>query len=140
MVLSARESAKLTAMGLFRSRSRLGSYLALFAIAFQFAVSFAHVHLEHVSPLAAAASALADAPTSSEEVTAPSAPADHETLADDCCQICALIHLAGTIMPAEMPPVPLPSLFVRLRRETAVAFDLPASHRVVFQARAPPIV
>ena len=127
-------------MGWFRSRSRLGSYLALFAIAFQLAVSFAHVHLEHVSPLAAAASALADAPTSSEEVTAPSAPADPETLADDCCQICALIHLAGTIMPAEMPPVPLPQVFGSLRLKAAVAIDVSASHRVVFQARAPPIV
>ena len=132
-------SAKLTAMGFFRSRSRLGSYLALFAIAFQLAVSFAHVHLERASPIAAAASALADAPTPNEEVTAPSAPADHKTLADDCCQICALIHLAGTIMPAETPPLPLPGIFFRLRLKTAVAFDLAASHRALFQARAPPL-
>jgi hypothetical protein len=135
-----REKREADRMGFFRSRSRLGSYLALFAIAFQLAVSFAHVHLEHVSPIAAAASALASAPTPSEEVTAPSAPADHETLADNCCQICALIHLAATIMPAETPPLPLPGIFFRLRHETAVAFDLTASHRVVFQARAPPIV
>ena len=130
----------LAPMGFFRSRSRLGSYLALFAIAFQLAVSFAHVHLEHVSPIAAAASALAGAQAPSEGLNAPSAPADHETLADDCCPTCALIHLAGTIMPAETPPLPLRSIFFRLRHETAVAFDLAASHRVVFQARAPPIV
>jgi Protein of unknown function (DUF2946) len=129
-----------TTMSWLRSRSRSGAYLALFALAFQLAVSFAHVHLDHVSPVAVAARALAGAPAPSVQVNEPSAPAGHETLADDGCQICALIHLAGTIMPAEMPPVPLPSLFVRLRRETAVAFDLPASHRVVFQARAPPIV
>jgi hypothetical protein len=127
-------------MGFFRSRSRLGSYLALFAIAFQLAVSFAHVHLEHVSPIAAAASALAGAPTPSEEVTAPSTPADHDTLADDCCQICALIHLAATIMPAETPPLPLPQVFGGLRLKAAVAIDVTASLRVVFQARAPPIV
>jgi Protein of unknown function (DUF2946) len=126
-------------MSFFRSRSRLGAYLALFAIAFQLAVSFAHVHLDHVSPRAAAASTLAGGPAPSEEVTAPSAPADHEPLADDGCQICALIHLAGTLMPAEMPPLPLPRIVLRLRHETAVAFDLTAPHRVLFQARAPPL-
>src|SRR5262249_17812172 len=131
--------ARLTPMAFFRSRSRLGAYLALFAIAFQLAVSFAHVHLDQVSPRAAAARALASAGGGSEGANAPSAPADHETLADEGCQICALIHLAGTIMPAEMPPLPLPRIFSRLRHETAVAFNLTAPHRALFQARAPPL-
>jgi hypothetical protein len=123
------------AMGWFRSRSRLGAYLALFALAFQLAVSFAHVHLEHASPIAAGARAqLAD------QASAPSSRSDHEDLADDLCPICSLIHLAGTIMPAEMPPVPLPQVFGSLRLKAAVAIDVSASHRVVFQARAPPIV
>jgi Protein of unknown function (DUF2946) len=135
MVLPARVR-EVTAMGWFRSRSRLGAYLALFALAFQLAVSFAHVHLEHVSPVAAGVRAQ----VAGEQASAPSSRSDHEDLADDLCPICSLIHLAGTIMPAETPPVPLPRPFLRLRRETAVAFDLPASHRVVFQARAPPIV
>ena len=133
-----REKREVTAMGWFRSRSRLGSYLALFAVAFQLAVSFAHVHLDHVRP--AAASAFAEAAASTKQVDAPTAPADHESLADDCCPICALIHLAGTIAPAETPPLPLPGMFFRLRHETAVAFDLTAQPRVLFQARAPPIV
>ena len=63
-----------------------------------------------------------------------------KTLADDLCPICALIHLAGTIMPAETPPLPLPQVFGGLRLKAAVAIDVTASHRVVFQARAPPIV
>jgi hypothetical protein len=123
-------------MGWFRSRSRLGAYLALFALAVQLAASFAHVHLDHVRPTAASASAQ----LAGERASGPSSRSDHEDLADDLCPICGLIHLAGTIMPAETLPLPLPSIFFRLRRETAVAFDLPASHRVVFQARAPPIV
>jgi hypothetical protein len=130
-----REKREVTAMGWFRSRSRLGAYLALFALAFQLAVSFAHVHLEHASPIAAGARAqLAD------QASAPSSRSDHEDLADDLCPICSLIHLAGTIMPAEMPPVPLPQVFGSLRLKAAVAIDVSASHRVVFQARAPPIV
>jgi hypothetical protein len=124
------------AMGWFRSRSRLGGYLALFALAFQLAVSFAHVHLEHASPIAAGARA----PLAGEEASAPSSRSDHEDLADDLCPICTLIHLAGTIMPAETPPLPLPQVFGSLRLKAAVAIDVTASHRVVFQARAPPIV
>jgi hypothetical protein len=48
-------------MGWFRSRSRLGSYLALFALAFQLAVSFGHVHLDHIAPTSALATTLASA-------------------------------------------------------------------------------
>jgi hypothetical protein len=114
----------------------LGAYLALFALAFQLAVSFAHVHLEHVGPLAAGARAQLAA----EQASAPSSRSDHEDLADDLCPICSLIHLAGTIMPAKTPPLPLPQVFGSLRLKAPVAIDVSASHRVLFQARAPPIV
>jgi hypothetical protein len=127
--------AKLTPMGFFRSMSRFGSYLALFAIAFQLAVSFTHVHLDHIRPAAAGASVQ----LGGEQASAPSSRSDHENLADDCCPICALVHLAGTMVPAETPPLPLPHIFLRLRHETAFAFDLTAQPRVLFQARAPPL-
>jgi hypothetical protein len=123
----------------FRSRSRLGAYLALFALAFQLAVSFGHVHLERTAPLAAGASALAGAPPSADDLTAPSNPAGREHLADDRCPICTLIHLAGALVPAEMPSLPLPAVFGRLRLEAAAEFDLTASHATLFRARAPPI-
>ena len=126
-------------MSWFRSRSRFGSYLALFALAFQLAVSFGHVHLERTAPLAAGASALAGAPPSADDLTAPSNPAGREHLADDRCPICTLIHLAGALVPAEMPSLPLPAVFGRLRLEAAAEFDLTASHATLFRARAPPI-
>src|SRR6266540_4527801 len=123
-------------MSWFRSRSRSGAYLALFALAFQLAVSFGHVHLEHFTPLSAGASALADAPPSADR-DAPSKPAGREDLADDCCPICTLIHLAGALVPAETPSLALPSVFGRLRLEAAAEFDLTASQGALFQARAP---
>ena len=123
----------------FRSRSRLGAYLALFALAFQLAISFGHVHLERVVPLSSGASALAGAPPSADDLNAPSNPAGREHLADDHCPICTLIHLAGALVPAEMPSLPLPSAFGRLRLETAAGFDLTASQGAPFRARAPPI-
>jgi hypothetical protein len=121
----------------FRYRSRLGAYLALFALAFQLAVSFGHVH--HIAPTSALASTLASEQPPGDEANAPSGPAGRDDLAGHLCPICTLIHLAGAIVPAETPPLPLPSILGGLRLEVAVAFDLIASQRALFQARAPPI-
>jgi hypothetical protein len=123
----------------FRSRSRLGAYLALFALAFQLAVSFGHVHLGHFTPPSAGAGALATAPPSADDGNAPSKPAGHEHPADDHCPICTLIHLAGALVPAEAPSLPLPTVGGRVRLELAAEFDLMPSHAALFRARAPPI-
>jgi Protein of unknown function (DUF2946) len=126
-------------MGWFRSRSRLGSWLALFALAFQLAVSFGHVHLDGVRgfghpPVVASVPAAIDA-------TAALDPAgkDKPALADDYCAVCALIHLAGALVPAEVPSLPLPNFLGRLPLAAAIDFDLTQPRRARFQARAPPI-
>jgi hypothetical protein len=124
-------------MGWFRSRSRVGSYLALFALAFQLAVSFGHVHVDEIAPRSA--TAFASAHPSSDEVNAPSSPAGREDVADDCCPICTLIHLAGALVPSETPSLALPHIFGRLRLGVAAEFDLTASQGALFRARAPPI-
>jgi hypothetical protein len=126
-------------MNWFRSRSRLAAYLALFALAFQLAVSFGHVHLDHVGPLSVRATALANTPPSTDGANAPASPAGHENAADDLCPICTLIHLAGALVPAEAPPLPLPSNFGSLRHEAAAAFGLTAAPGAHFRARAPPL-
>src|SRR5262245_31415967 len=125
-------------MGWFRSHSRLGSYLALLALAFQLAVSFGHVHLDRIAPAAAGATALAGAPPPSGEVKAPR-PTGREDFADDFCPICALIHLAGTLVPTDPPSLPLSSILGSLRLEALVEFDWTAAQGALFQARAPPI-
>jgi hypothetical protein len=126
-------------MSWFRSRSRSGSYLALFALVFQLAVSFGHVHLGRIPLASAGTSALAGAQPSAADLNAPSNPAGREDLADDCCPICTLIHLAGAPVPTETPLLPLPTIFGWLRLELASEFDLTASHAALFRARAPPI-
>jgi Protein of unknown function (DUF2946) len=138
MVLPGARREKLTTMRWFRSRSRVGSYLALFALAFQLAVSFGHVHVDETAPPSAGGAAFAST-QSGDEVNAPSSPTGREDVADDCCPICTLIHFAGAMLPAETPPLPLPNKFGHSRLDAAVEFDLAASHRVLFQARAPPI-
>jgi Protein of unknown function (DUF2946) len=137
MVLPGATRVKLTTMGWFRSRSRMGSYLALFALAFQLTVSFGHVHVDEIAPLAATASASTQ--PSSAEVNAPSSPTGREDVADDCCPICTLIHLAGALVPAETPSVAPPNVFGQPRLELDAEFDLTASQAALFQARAPPI-
>jgi hypothetical protein len=122
----------------FRSRSRLGSYLALLALAFQLAVSFGHVHLDYITPISAGATAFASTQASADDLNAPSSPPGHEDVADDCCPICTLIHLAGALVPAETPPLALPNMFGHSRLAGAIAFGLAASQTALFQARAPP--
>jgi len=137
MVLSG-EAREKTTMGSFRSHSKLGSYLALLALAFQLAVSFGHVHLDRIAPSAAGATAFAGAPSPGDEVKAPR-PTGRGDRADDSCPICTLIHLVGTTVPAASPSLPLPSILGSLRLEALVEFDLTAAQGALFQARAPPI-
>jgi hypothetical protein len=122
----------------FRSRLKWGACLALLALAFQLAVSFGHVHLDHIAPVAVDATAVATQ-GSDADLTAPPKPAGREDVADDLCAICTLIHLAGALTPAETPPLPLPRMFGAVQRATAVAFDLTAAPGVRFRARAPPL-
>src|SRR4029453_18232180 len=98
-----------------------------------------HVHLEHVAPVAASATALASTQASPGAPTAPSSPPGREDVADDCCPICTLIHLAGALVPAETPSVALPNVFGQPWLELAAEFDLTTSQAALFQARAPPI-
>jgi len=82
--------------------------------------------------------ALTGAPPPSDEVKVPR-PTGRGDRADDFCPICTLIHLAGTMVPAALPSLPLRSILGSLRLEAVVAFDLTAAQGALFQARAPPI-
>jgi len=110
--------------------------LALFALTLQLALSFGHVHLgpisRHSSVIDVATSTDAHGPASRDRHDLPAA-------ADDNCAVCALIHLAGTLLPSEPPALELPAAFGRLPHEIVGQFDLTAPPGALFQARAPPI-
>ena len=108
-------------MDWFRSRSKWGSYLALFALVFQLALTFGHVHLDRAAPISADRSTVTTVIAS-----------------DDRCPICTLIHLAGALVLAEPPSLPLPDISVRVPSEPPLAFDFPSPQRPLFAARAPP--
>jgi hypothetical protein len=129
-----------TAMSWFRSRSRWGSCLALFTLALQLVLSFGHVHFDDEDAPASEHSALRGMHASAA-TTATDDHADKESpaLPDDRCPICTLIHLAGTLVAAEPPSLPLPTASSRSRLDAAIEFDLTSSRRAPFGARAPPL-
>jgi hypothetical protein len=133
----------------FRSRSRLGSWLALFALAFQLAVSFGHVHVDakglgHAKNLGHAkdlghAAVLADHASTGVDSASPAANDEAPALADNCCPVCALIHLVGTVVAAQAPDLPVPALFGGTRSDPSLEFGLTPRSHALFAARAPPI-
>ena len=128
-------------MGWFRSNKRFGAWCALLALMTQFALSFVHVHLEDFSPrpaLTFSARLALQAPEAVPDV--PTVPAKLPYgLAGDLCAICAVMHLADSVVPAATPSVAMPIvarvkwLDIDTDREHAASLPL------VFQARAPPV-
>src|SRR5256885_12095191 len=98
----------------FRSHIQLGSRFALFALTIQFALAFAHLHVDLGLRSAAsifAARAGVQAPSDAEN--SPIAPAKPHSrgFAGDICSICILLHMAGSSAPAASPELQLPSAF-----------------------------
>jgi Protein of unknown function (DUF2946) len=118
----------------------LCSQLALFALAFQLALSFGHVHLDGGVRGFGHSSVLASIPAATDATTAlDPADKDKPVLGHDYCSVCALIQLAGASVPAEAPSLPLPIFLAQLPLAAATDFDLTEPQRGRFQARAPPI-
>ena len=116
-------------MGRAQTRRRLTGWLALFALALQFAVSLGHIHREDfagiVHPGVTRATPADDAPAG------PSDP-DHLT-----CDICATVHLIGT------SAVPIPAVLALPVTTTIIApVAVPIAHApalvAAFDARGPP--
>ena len=137
----------------FRSNVRLGSHLALFALAIQFLLAFGHFHGG-----AQAASASPDARRSAlHDVIGFAAthldasdrasratgawPAGHEPAgqpADDCA-ICAVMALANAMVDASPPCLPAPQAAAFSYLPSEAGFLVSNSARAAFQPRAPPI-
>ncbi len=121
----------------FRSNIRLGSRLALFALAVQILLSFGHVHARLISgksnPSAEALAGLvvSDAPT----------PLGKSGGSGDFdCPICALIQLSAAAAPSVAPTLPLPANLGSVGFQAAADLPSAASPQLSFQARAPPSV
>jgi Protein of unknown function (DUF2946) len=121
----------------FRSARRFGAGLGLFALLLQLAVSFDHIHAEDLLPQSVAGVAdqgvgKAPLPAAGQDREAPGSP--HED-----CPICAVMHLAGTIVMPAAPALSLPTQFATLSFVGGDFAFAPISRRLPFQTRAPPI-
>jgi hypothetical protein len=114
----------------FRTHIGWGSRLALFALAVQLTLSFAHVHATDPGR----ALAVTAAPNGSGN--APSSKSDGP--ADPGCAICALIQLAATATPSAAPALPSLAATGHIRLVPLDQSLLAGSPRLVFRARAPP--
>lgn len=115
-----------------RTHIRFGAVLALLALALQLGLSFGHFH-RAAAPLIAVADVGGDVATSGGH----GQPGPDGLLPDDC-DICATIALAGTVLHAQPPVLPVPVAFmlaVSPARETPAPR---ASPFAAFRSRAPP--
>jgi Protein of unknown function (DUF2946) len=112
-----------------RSNIRHGTRLALFALAVQFVLSFAHVH----GIMAQAAPSI----HSSQQLPVPGHDSDQHP--DDYCAICAVIALASTALVAAPPALPIPQAFELKHPPIGATLSRPHSMRAAFQSRAPPL-
>jgi hypothetical protein len=125
----------------FRSNGHWGTSLALFALAIQFCLAFAHVHLDPTTSknLAPRLFALLAADQGSDlgATNAPSAP-EPNGIAVDNCVICTVLQMAGTAAAAPPPETPLPPPVGHTRHGISRALLLEGAPYQLFQARAPP--
>jgi|SRR6516164_10137737 hypothetical protein len=120
----------------FRSRIRLGSRLALFALAIQIVLSFGHVHLDGIAAANPAAAGVVDPGNA-----LPVAPVDKSDGAlGHYCPVCALIHLAASALPALPPALSLPARFAPVELQPTNELASAPSPHYFFQARAPPFI
>jgi hypothetical protein len=124
-------------MSWVRSNLRFGSWCALFALAVQLAVLFNHVHCTQTACWPASQPAIGAVGHASADTPAQSKPA--MPAAGEYCLLCALIHLAGNVLPAVAPAPSISASVGPGRIWTDLSVVLAAAPHGIFQARAPPL-
>jgi hypothetical protein len=125
-----------------RSNIKCGSWVALFALIVQFALSFGHFHPIASAPkVGSAPSGLSVASRLSGQVAEVSSKRQPGSNQDsgDVCAICAVMAMANTALFASPPALPLPQAIELSHPATRGESVRVASVRIAFQPRAPPI-
>jgi hypothetical protein len=122
-------------MDWFRRHVRLGSHLALLALAIQLALTFSHVHLG--STAQAHEYFKSAAVNGGGGPTPPKLPAaNHASL----CAVCTLLQLAASLVCSEAPALAPPQQFNLTPPTAQIILSMAGTSHLPFNARAPPAV
>ncbi len=123
----------------FRGNIRFGFWLALFALMLNLTLSLGHGHFDGVvgNPESTQQPAGLTGNQSADLAGVPGAPARHSKL-NYHCAICVNFHIAGSVLPAEAPSLPLGVVASNVPPGWYIELELAASHCVPFDARGPP--
>jgi hypothetical protein len=129
----------------FRLRQKWGTCLALAALLIQLVVASGHIHLDAADPDQSHI-AHVDTPADAHGDHAAIAPAEHEDDSSgvphapdrDHCAVCALIHLAQSLVAPSAPVLAAPDFIDRQPASEPTA-ALTARQPALFRSRAPPI-
>jgi hypothetical protein len=122
-------------------RSQIGgTWVALFALALQMAVSFGHLHADELGASFAGSDRMQSASAVVTQASPHQADHEHSPAPDDYCPVCASMALVGTAI-ASSPPTPTLPMAVRYFWPSPVpATGAGLRLTLSFQARAPPSV
>jgi hypothetical protein len=122
-------------LGWFRSNRGGVAWLAFFALACHFALTFGHIHVGSVSAISSALAISANSAADAQPSPAPPAPTG---LAQDFCAVCNHIAVASMlVLPAA--PTAMPPISIARTPRWPLAVIAPASRRhFQFNARGPP--
>jgi hypothetical protein len=125
-------------MGWLRSNSGKFAWVAFFALACQFALTFGHLHLSNFGVIPSALTAPTDSASGSTG-NQPSSPQQTPTrLTQDFCAVCNNINLANTLV-LTVSPVPIsPTVTIRHLWWSLARPELALSDHFPFNARGPP--
>ena len=115
-----------------RSLRRLGAGLGLFALLLQLALAFAHIHPDDLRGTPGIVAIGESQQTSGDPDRHPSG-APH-----DDCPICAVMHLAGTIVLPHAPALAVSARFTVAAFSAADFAPTIVPRRPAFRTRAPP--
>jgi len=125
-------------MGWFRSNSGKFAWVAFFALACQFALTFGHLHLGNVGLISAALTASADSTNGSTGAQPSPAQQAPPGVALDFCAVCNNISLANTLVLPVSPAPISPTAIIRHLSWSLTTPELASSDRFPFNARGPP--
>jgi hypothetical protein len=125
-------------MGWLRSNSGKFAWVAFFALACQFALTFGHLHLGNIGIISAALMAPTDSTNGSTGAPSSTAPQTPTRVAQDFCAVCNNISLANTLVLPVSPTPISPLAIIRDLRWSLARHAFASSDRFPFNARGPP--